>query len=82
MRLGEFDPHELNPYWNIPLSVIQSNEHRDLALYAAMQTFVLLKNDDNYLPLKLPKVSTKKAAVCFFFKKNLINLIKAIFQIN
>lgn len=63
MRLGEFDPHETNPYWSIPASVIQSQEHRDLAVYAAMQSYVLLKNQNNYLPLKQSTISAKKAAV-------------------
>lgn len=57
MRLGEFDPPQLNPYLSIPLSVIESKEHQELAILAAMKTFILLKNDDNVLPLKL-KVQT------------------------
>ena len=63
MRLGEFDPAEMNPYSNISISVLQSQEHRDLALYAAMQSFVLLKNLNNYLPLTQNFFSSKKAAV-------------------
>lgn len=63
MRLGDFDPHEMNPYWNVPPSVIQSQEHRDLALYAAMQSLTLLKNQKNYLPLKQSQTISKKAAV-------------------
>ena len=51
MRLGEFDPPSMNPYSQLNLSVVQSQEHRDLAVYAAMQSFVLLKND-GVLPLK------------------------------
>lgn len=52
MRLGEFDPPELNPYSNISLSVIESEIHQEIAIQAAMKTFVLLKNKDGVLPLK------------------------------
>ncbi|KAL3881457.1 hypothetical protein ACJMK2_027899 [Sinanodonta woodiana] len=52
MRLGEFDPPEMNPYTQYNLSYIQSLEHRQLAVNAAMKSFVLLKNLDNLLPLK------------------------------
>ena len=51
MRLGEFDPPEMNPYSYYNLSLVQSREHRALAVKAAMQTFVLLKND-KLLPVK------------------------------
>lgn len=50
LRLGEFDPEEMNPYNVINMSVVQSDMHRELALQAAMKTFVLLKND-GLLPL-------------------------------
>ncbi|XP_064628150.1 uncharacterized protein LOC135487892 isoform X1 [Lineus longissimus] len=56
MRLGEFDPPEMNPYSNISLSVIQSPAHRELSIQAAMKSFVMLKND-NQLPLRL-KIKT------------------------
>ena len=52
LRLGEFDPEEMNPYNNISPDVIQSADHRQLATHAAMMSFVLLKNDKNILPLK------------------------------
>ncbi|XP_041352633.1 probable beta-D-xylosidase 2 [Gigantopelta aegis] len=52
MRLGEFDPPEMNPYNLFNLSVIQSLAHRELSLKAAMQSFVLLKNSGGFLPLK------------------------------
>ena len=51
MRLGEFDPPSENPYTKLDLSVIQSPEHQELAITAAMQTFVLLKNDMSLLPI-------------------------------
>ena len=52
MRLGEFDPPEMNPYRRLNMSHVQSPEHRALAVSAAMKTFVLLKNSDGLLPIK------------------------------
>lgn len=52
MKLGEFDPPDKNPYTSLNLSVIQSQEHRDLSLKAALESMVLLKNNKtNGLPL-------------------------------
>ncbi|ESO92632.1 hypothetical protein LOTGIDRAFT_162552 [Lottia gigantea] len=50
MKLGEFDPPDSNPYKQLNLSVIESDEHRELALEAAVKSFVLLKNKNNFLP--------------------------------
>ncbi|XP_045198051.2 uncharacterized protein LOC123552447 [Mercenaria mercenaria] len=52
MRLGEFDPPNMNPYLQYNLSLVQSPAHRQLAVKAAMQTFVLLKNKERLLPIK------------------------------
>jgi beta-glucosidase len=51
-RLGMFDPPELVPYSKIPFSANDSAEHRQLALEAARESIVLLKNDNNALPLR------------------------------
>src|SRR5215212_9717500 len=51
-RLGMFDPPELVPYAKIPFSANDSPEHRQLALEAARESIVLLKNDNNTLPLR------------------------------
>ena len=51
MRLGEFDPPEMNPYSTIPMSVVLSAEHCELAVQAACMSLVLLKNDNNLLPV-------------------------------
>jgi beta-glucosidase len=59
-RLGMFDPPERNPYASIPMSEVDSPEHRKLALAAARESLVLLKND-GILPLDPSK--TKKLAI-------------------
>jgi beta-glucosidase len=49
-RLGMFDPPEMVPYANTPESEIDSEAHRALALKAARESMVLLKNS-GVLPL-------------------------------
>jgi len=51
-RLGMFDPPEQVPYARIPYEVVDCPEHRQLALEAARQSVVLLKNEDNVLPFR------------------------------
>ena len=51
-RLGMFDPPELVPYAHIPFSENASSAHRALALKAARESIVLLKNENGTLPLK------------------------------
>src|ERR671919_3140532 len=47
-----FDPPEMVPYSKIPFSANDSPEHRQLALDAARESIVLLKNENNTLPLR------------------------------
>jgi beta-glucosidase len=61
IKLGEFDPPESVPFTKIPQSKLESEEHQELALQAARQSMVLLKNDINLLPLDVKAV--KKVAV-------------------
>jgi beta-glucosidase len=51
-RLGMFDPPGLVPYSKIPFSANDSPEHRRLALDAARESVVLLKNEGGTLPLR------------------------------
>ncbi|KAK2138297.1 hypothetical protein NP493_8126g00002 [Ridgeia piscesae] len=51
-RLGEFDPPKMNPYSEITMSEVLSREHQQLAVMAALKTFVLLKNLNGMLPVK------------------------------
>jgi beta-glucosidase len=50
MRLGMFDPPSMVPFANVPISEIDSANHRALALKIARESMVLLKND-GVLPL-------------------------------
>lgn len=50
-RLGLFDPPERVPYAQIPPAVVDSPAHRALALQAARESIVLLKNEGRLLPL-------------------------------
>jgi len=51
-RLGMFDPPASYAYGRIPVSEVNSAEHRRLSLRAARESIVLLKNQDHTLPLK------------------------------
>ena len=51
-RLGLFDPPAMVPYSNVKASENDSDAHRQLALRVAQEAIVLLKNKDNFLPLK------------------------------
>ena len=59
--LGLFDAPEKVPYTKITMAAVDSPAHRDLALKAARQSLVLLKNDAQFLPLD--KAALKKIAV-------------------
>ena len=50
MRLGEFDPPEMNPYSKLSSADVDTPDHKALAVEAAMKSFVLLKNN-GILPL-------------------------------
>jgi beta-glucosidase len=58
--LGEMDDDELVPWTKIPVSIINNEEHRKLALDMARESMTLLQNKNNILPLKR---SVKRLAV-------------------
>ena len=58
--LGEMDDDALVPWTKIPMSVVNNEEHRKLALDMAHESMTLLQNKNNILPLNK---SSKKIAV-------------------
>ncbi|HWO12100.1 MAG TPA: glycoside hydrolase family 3 C-terminal domain-containing protein [Polyangiaceae bacterium] len=52
LRLGMLDDPAMVPYAQIPYSVVDSAEHRALALRAAEASIVLLRNSGDTLPLR------------------------------
>ncbi len=58
--LGEMDDDALVPWSKIPVSVVNNEEHKKLALDMARETMTLLQNKNNILPLSK---SGKKIAV-------------------
>jgi len=56
--LGEFDPPKSVPYSNIAPSVLNSPAHQQLALQAARESIVLLKNDRHFLPWDIRKMKS------------------------
>lgn len=57
--MGLFDPADRVKYADTPLSVLECDEHKALALKMSRESVVLLKND-NVLPLRK---NLKKIAV-------------------
>lgn len=59
-ELGEMDEDALVPWTQLPLSIVNNDQHRTLALEMARQSMTLLQNNKNVLPLKR---NMKKIAV-------------------
>jgi len=57
IRLGLFDSYEDQPYMNYPKSAIGSPENRQLARRIAQESLVLLKNQEDILPLQISRNS-------------------------
>jgi beta-glucosidase len=51
-RLGLFDPPSIVPWSKITAAENDNDEHRQLSLKAARESIVLLKNANNFLPLR------------------------------
>jgi len=58
MQLGLFDNADKNPYNKISPSVVGSAAHEALALEAARESIVLLKNENNFLPFSIHKIKS------------------------
>ncbi len=50
--LGDFDDNSMVPWANIPMAVVNNQEHRQLALDMARESMTLLQNNNNILPIK------------------------------
>ncbi len=55
---GEFDPEALNPYANTPETELCHPDHGKLALTAAREAVVLLKNGSGILPLNKDNIAS------------------------
>jgi beta-glucosidase len=60
-RMGLLGSDEQNPYSKIPIDVVCSDSNNRIARKAAQESIILLKNNNNVLPLS--KSATKKIAV-------------------
>ncbi|MBX4269903.1 glycoside hydrolase family 3 C-terminal domain-containing protein [Clostridium estertheticum] len=58
MKLGMFDDPTNVPFAKIPYEENDSKEHLELALDVSRRTMVLLKNEDNILPLDKNKIKS------------------------
>jgi beta-glucosidase len=59
--LGEMDDEAIVPWAQIPMSIVNNEEHRQLAYQMAQESMTLLYNKDNILPLS--KSPVEKIAV-------------------
>ncbi len=63
VRLGYFDPPEQQPYRHVSKNDVDTMESRQLALEAAEQSIVLLKNTNKSLPLDINQLQNKRIAL-------------------
>ncbi len=63
VRLGYFDPPEQQPYRQLSKVDVDTADSRQLALEAAEQSIVLLKNLNKALPLNLNQLQNKRIAL-------------------
>jgi len=54
-KLGLFDPIEKQPYWNVPITEVNTPESENLNIQVAKSSMVLLKNNQSALPLPIGK---------------------------
>ena len=88
-RLGFFDPDENNPYTSIGPEVVGCEAHVRLALKAAQESMVLVKNANNTLPLRKdlktlfitgPQAANEEALIGNYYgvSGNTVNFLDAI----
>ena len=58
MKLGMFDEDEAVPYSSIPYEINDCHQHREFSLEMAKKSMVLLKNENNILPLNKEKIKS------------------------
>jgi beta-glucosidase len=58
LKLGVFDEPEKVPYSGITYEENDTREHQELNMTASRKSFVLLKNENNLLPLNKDKIKT------------------------
>ncbi len=63
VRLGWFDPPELQVYRQLTKNDVDNTYARQLSLKSAQESIVLLKNINNSLPLNIAQLSNKKIAL-------------------
>ena len=63
VRLAYFDPPEPQPYRQLSAKDVDTNQSRQLALDAAQQSIVLLKNANGALPLNFTQLQNKTIAL-------------------
>lgn len=63
VRLGYFDPPEQQPYRKLSQADVYTSESIELALEAAQQSIVLLKNINKALPLNIDQLRNKRIAL-------------------
>jgi len=63
VRLGYFDPPEQQPYRKLSSADVNTPEARQLALQAAQESIVLLKNTNKALPLDINQLQNKQIAL-------------------
>ncbi|MBN2167127.1 MAG: glycoside hydrolase family 3 C-terminal domain-containing protein [Marinilabiliaceae bacterium] len=57
-KMGMFDPDEIVPYSTIPYGIVCSDANKSLARKAAQESTILMKNNNNLLPLSKNNIKT------------------------